>query len=118
MYLNPNSVHRHYVKANQRDDPQTDRKKARKWEKEHSSKQIHLHQPTFVDGTAITNGTNNGTTNGTELSSKEILLQSGRRKQINYTESSLKEVTDSDYEDKPKRVNITGATLISLKLND
>ncbi|CAG8785243.1 11074_t:CDS:2, partial [Dentiscutata erythropus] len=89
-------------------DPQTDRKKARKWEKERSSKQVHLHQPTFVDGTAITNGTNNGTINGTETFIKRDSSSIGRtlrrRNQVNYAESSLEEETDSDYENKPKRV--------------
>ncbi|CAG8460149.1 5850_t:CDS:2 [Dentiscutata heterogama] len=82
--------------------------RSKKSEKERSSKQIHLYQPTFVDGTAITNGTNNGTINGTETFIKRDSSSIGRalrrRNQVNYAESSLEEETDSDYENKPKRV--------------
>ncbi|CAG8829057.1 32060_t:CDS:2, partial [Gigaspora margarita] len=72
--------------------------------KEHSSKQVYLHQPMFVNGTAITNGTNNGTINGTETFIKRDSSSIRKKKTSKLYRKLIKRGDSSDYEDKPKRI--------------
>ncbi|CAG8750491.1 17129_t:CDS:2, partial [Acaulospora morrowiae] len=74
------------------DDPKPDYKIARNWESEHTKKQVHLHNPTFVgQGIGTISGGTSGTING-------LIVESSKR------EAPVPE--NQDYNKVPKRAKI------------